>query len=111
MTIFFEEQETDNEQGTQPDRQPRSEVETSKPVSAEQFRNMLDDCIYGTDPDSNPEKESGQQEQVLQIYMKNIEKFRSRHVTSMALRTVAAIISKGEHRKPSSRYKNHLSVH
>ena len=81
----FEEQETDNEQGTQPDRQPRSEVETSKPVSAEQFRSMLDDCIYGTDPDSNPEKESGQQEQVLQIYMKNIEKFRSRHVTSMAL--------------------------
>ena len=46
---------------------------------------MLDGCIYGTDPDSNPEKESGQHEQVLQIYMKNIEKFRSRHVTSMAL--------------------------
>ena len=55
----FEEQETDNEQGTQPDRQPRSEVETSKPVSAEQFRSMLDGCIYSTDPDLNPEKESG----------------------------------------------------
>ena len=85
MTKNFEGQETDNEQGTQSDRQPRSEVETSKPVSADQFRNMLNDCIYGTDPDSNPEKESGEQEQVLQIYMTNIEKFRSRHVTSMAL--------------------------
>ena len=38
----LEEQETDTEQGTQPERQSRSEVETSKPVSSATFRNILD---------------------------------------------------------------------
>ena len=81
----LEERENDNEQGTQPERQSRSEVETAKPVSSATFRNILDDCIYGTDPTSNPEKESAQQEQILSIFLKHMDKFRYRHGTSMVL--------------------------
>ena len=104
----LEEQETDSEQGTQPDRQSRSEVETSKPVSAEKLKNMLDYCIYCTDPASNPTKESVQQEQILQTYVNNMEK---KLTSSRYKHGFAASIPKGEHRKSSSCYDKHLLVH
>ena len=82
----LDDQETDVEQEQQP-AQVRSEVEVRRPVSAELFRSILDECMYGTPvgKSSSKESEAAKKELLLEKFLKRVDKLHVGHITSMIL--------------------------
>jgi hypothetical protein len=71
----------------------RSEVEFQKLVSADQFRGILEDYMYGMGKTSRNEQDTIQKEFLLENFfnekfMKNIDKLHDGHVTSMIVQVL-----------------------